>query len=231
MNTESITTQNLEIQDWGMIDYFESNKRQLELVEKVHHENLPGIIVFCTHPEVVTLGRATEAGDVFSWDGPIAEISRGGRATYHGPSQLVIYPIINLKHERLATQQQQDVVGHLRRLENAIVDWLKTLNIDAEGKSLDTKHRKSQVDHNGKSLEETGVWVDGKKVASLGIAVKKWVTYHGAAINLLTDNTAFRGMHPCGFSRSIMTDVQTLLGRPPQLDDTKRILAENLAKI
>ena len=80
----------MEIQDWGLIDYFESNKRQLELVERVSTENLPGVIVFCTHPEIVTLGRSTEDGDVFSWDGPVAEISRGGRATYHGPSQLVI---------------------------------------------------------------------------------------------------------------------------------------------
>jgi lipoyl(octanoyl) transferase len=214
----------MEIQDWGLIDYFESNQRQLDLIERVHTENLPGIIVFCTHPEIVTLGRSTEDGDVFSWDGPVAEISRGGRATYHGPSQLVIYPIINLKHPSRPLAEQQNVTGHLRKLENGIIDWLKTLDINADGKTLDFENRKPQQDYKGHAVEETGVWVDGHKVASLGIAVKKWITYHGAAINLFADKAAFRGMYPCGFSQSVMTDVETLIQKKPDLNKAKSYL-------
>lgn len=220
----------MEIQDWGLIDYFESNKRQLELVERVHAENLPGIIVFCTHPEIVTLGRSTEEGDVFSWDGPVAEISRGGRATYHGPSQLVIYPIINLKHESRPANEQQNVAGHLRKLENGIINWLSSLSVKAEGKTLDLENRKPQQDYKGNAVEETGVWVDGRKVASLGIAVKKWVTYHGAAINVFADKAAFRGMHPCGFSQSVMVSVEDLIGEKPNIDDAKKFLSQHFQK-
>lgn len=220
----------MEIQDWGLIDYFESNKRQLELVERVHAENLPGIIVFCTHPEIVTLGRSTEEGDVFSWDGPVAEISRGGRATYHGPSQLVIYPIINLKHESRPANEQQNVAGHLRKLENGIINWLSSLSVKAEGKTLDLENRKPQQDYKGNAVEETGVWVDGRKVASLGIAVKKWVTYHGAAINVFADKAAFRGMHPCGFSQSVMVSVEDLIGEKPNIDHAKKFLSQHFQK-
>lgn len=220
----------MEIQDWGLIDYFESNKRQLELVERVHDNNLAGVIVFCTHPEIVTLGRSTEKGDVFSWDGPVAEISRGGRATYHGPSQLVIYPIINLKYTGRPTNEQQNVAGHLRKLENGIIDWLGSLSIKAEGKTLDSENRKPQQDYKGNAVEETGVWVQGRKVASLGIAVKKWVTYHGAAINLFSDKNAFRGMYPCGFSQSVMVSVEDLIGEKPNVEMAKTFLAQYLQK-
>lgn len=230
MEVTTIAAQNMEIQNWGLIDYFESQKKQLDLVEKVYSENLPGVIVFCTHPEVVTLGRATEDGDVFGWNGPIAEISRGGRATYHGPSQLVIYPIINLKHSARPENRLQDVVGHLRQLENSIIDWLKTLGIKSVGKSLDIENREPQVDYKGNALDETGVWADGKKVASLGIAVKKWVTYHGAAINLFEDPQAFRGMHPCGFSQSVMTNVESLIGKKVDFESAQKDLSARLIK-
>ncbi len=217
----------LPIQDWGLIDYSEANKKQLELVDLIASNNLPGIIIFCTHPEVVTLGRATKHGDVYAWDGPVAEISRGGRATYHGPSQLVIYPLINLKHENRKTQQ--DVVGHLRKLEDGIIEWLQTLGIQAEGKSLDKHNRRPQQDYSGDAVDETGVWVNGKKIASLGIAVKKWVTYHGAAINMFADEKAFRGLHPCGFSQSVMTDLETILHEKIDLVIQKRSLGAILA--
>lgn len=221
-------SENIEIEDWGLIDYAVANQRQLELVEIIHSNDLPGRIVFCTHPEIVTLGRSTEQGDVFSWDGPVAEISRGGRATYHGPSQLVIYPIINLKYSSRAESEQQNVVGHLRKLENSIMYWLQTLNIQAEGKTLDPQNRRPQFDYKGQRLEETGVWVNGKKIASLGIAVKKWVTYHGAAINVFSDDRAFRGLHPCGFSQSVMTNLETVLNRKIDLEKESKALGQIL---
>ncbi len=228
LSPNKLSSNELSIQDWGLIDYSEAMEKQLSLVDLVYREDRPGIIVFCSHPEIVTLGRSTEPGDLFSWDGPVAEISRGGRATYHGPSQQVIYPIINLKQSSRSIAKQQDVVGHLRKLENSIIHWLQTLNIQAQGKTLDPLNRQPQSDYRGQPLEETGVWVSGKKIASLGIAVKKWVTYHGAAINVYSDNKAYRGLYPCGFSNTVMTNIEMILQNKIDLEKEKPILAQIL---
>ena len=189
----------LEFLDWGLIDYEVALSQQLDLVESVAETQSKGFLIFCTHPAVVTLGRKTQVGDVYAWQGPIKEISRGGRATYHGPSQLVVYPIYNL-------EPKHDIGAYLRHFENAIVKTLETYDVKAIGKSLQKKSNES-------ASEETGVWVGNKKVASLGIAVKKWVTYHGAAINLDFDKTAFQGMKPCGFESSVMTSLEELTGK------------------
>lgn len=199
--------------NWGLIPYQEALTRQLELVEQVSLNPEVSYIVFCKHPEVVTLGRSTKPGDVFAWDGDQIEVSRGGRATYHGPSQIVIYPIISLKVSRKLIPQQ-DVVGYLRVLENSLIEFLKLYNIEAVGKSL----QKNKIE-NDKEAEETGVWVQNQKIASLGIAVKKWVTYHGAAINIFKDEKAYRGMNPCGFSKSVMTNLEEIISSPITEED------------
>ncbi|MEQ1666241.1 MAG: octanoyltransferase, partial [Bdellovibrionales bacterium] len=111
-----------EFQDWGLINYQTALNKQLELVDLLHKNSAhPGFFIFCTHPPVVTTGRQTKPEDVFSWKGEIIEISRGGRATYHGPSQLVVYPILNLKNPR-AGRGPQEVRGYLRAFEQAIVE-------------------------------------------------------------------------------------------------------------
>lgn len=193
----------LIFENWGLIDYDQATTRQLEYVERVATENLPGYLVFCSHPPVVTLGRSTKPNDVFSWQGPLIESSRGGRATYHGPSQIVIYPIVNLKFATPA-RKARDVVNHLRLLENALVKTLSFYGIFATGKSL-IKNPQSQTE-----ADETGVWVGEKKIASLGIAAKKWVTYHGAALNFSSDPNAFKGIKPCGFTQDTMISVEAL---------------------
>lgn len=197
---------NLAFEDWGLINYEEALAKQTDLVERVREENLPGFLIFCTHPPVVTIGRATKPGDVFGWSGPIIEISRGGRATYHGPSQLVVYPILNLTEPRKG-RKDREVVGYLRTFENAIVDVLRSYEVIAQGKSLQKKQADSEAD-------ETGVWVGPRKLASLGIAVRKWVTFHGAAINLSYDPKAFTGMNPCGFTSETMISLEQILGHP-----------------
>lgn len=197
----------LIFQDWGLIDYDEALKKQLELVEKVHSENLPGYLVFCSHPPVVTLGRATKEGDVFDWNGKIVEVSRGGRATYHGPSQLIVYPILNLTLARKG-RKDREIVGYLRVFEDAIVDVLKTYDVHAQGRSL---HKNPQTDS---EADETGVWVGNHKIASLGVGVRKWITFHGAAINLNYDPKAFVGMNPCGFTADTMVSLEQVLNTP-----------------
>jgi lipoyl(octanoyl) transferase len=196
----------LEFQNWGLIDYEEAVERQLGLVEKVHLEQTPGYLIFCTHPPVVTLGRSTSADDVTDFTGKKIEVSRGGRATYHGPSQIIVYPILNLKEPR-KNRKPREVVGFLRDFENAIVDVLKSYELKAQGRSLQKKSDQESTS------DETGVWVGEKKLASLGIAVKKWVTYHGAAINFDRDPKAHQGIRPCGFEPSVMTSIEELLGK------------------
>ena len=200
-------------EDWDLIDYEVALKKQLEYVEKAAaDENHPGFLIFCSHPEVVTTGRQTKPEDIFNFKGPVIEISRGGQATYHGPSQVVVYPILNLKKSR---------AGYLRDFEQAIVETLKFFEVPAEGNRTD-------------KVEDTGVWVKTasglKKMASLGIAVKKWTTYHGAAINLHEDPRAFQGINPCGYKTETMISLEKFLGKKINAEVFKVQLRANLEK-
>lgn len=214
----------LIFQDWGLIDYEEALNQQNKLVEKIQKENLPGYLVFCTHPPIVTLGRATQPGDVFGWQGPLIEVSRGGRATYHGPSQLVVYPLLNLTLARKG-RKDREVVGYLRVFEDAIVEVLKTFNVEAQGRSLQKNPRTDS------SADETGVWVGNKKLASLGIAVRHWITFHGAAINVSYDPKAFVGMNPCGFTTDTMISMEQLLNQPVDMSLLKDKLKAKLLQV
>lgn len=214
-----------EFQDWGLIDYELALNKQLDLVDEVsRNENHAGFLIFCTHPPVVTTGRQTQPEDVFSWTGPTVEISRGGRATYHGPSQLVVYPILNLKKPR-QSRGAQEIRGYLRALEDAIVETLKDYDVQAVGKTA------QKLIGAETETEETGVWVGSQKIASLGIAVKKWICFHGAAINLDYDPEAFQGLNPCGFKTSTMTNLEKLTGKKINRSDFSNRLRKNLENI
>ena len=214
----------LPVEDWGLIDYEKALAKQLEYVQKIYDEQSSGVIILCSHPAVVTVGRQTLPGDVFGWKGSIIEVSRGGRATYHGPSQVVAYPIVNLafpRHGRIP----HEVRGFLRTLEQGVVNTLKLYGIDSEGRSPQKKLDSPEA------VDETGVWVKNQKVASLGIAVKKWISFHGTAINLEKDPTAFQGMKPCGFSTETMISVEELLAQKIEREEFKSRLSQELAKV
>lgn len=197
----------VKFEDWGLMDYQTALDKQLQRVEEVSQdETHPGFLVFCSHPHVVTTGRQTQPQDIFAWHGPVIEVSRGGRATYHGPSQLVAYPILNLRHPRHG-RGPQEVRGYLRAMESAIVAALAEYGVHANGKTP------QKLPGGNTESDETGVWVGPQKIASLGIAVKKWVTYHGAAINLEYDPEAFVGLNPCGFTAKTMVSLETLTGK------------------
>ncbi len=220
--TEALAeTQPLIVQDWGLIEYNKAMQEQLALVQEVAEKNIPGYLVFCTHPPVVTLGRGTQKEDLFSWQGETVEVSRGGRATYHGPSQIIVYPILNLRFSRYE-RKEKEIVGFLRDFEKAIIQTLDEIGIQAQGRSLQKKQNTEQ--------DETGVWVGSRKLASLGVAVKKWVTYHGAAINFDNDPQAFQGINPCGFKSSVMISIQQLLNRPVSRQQFQSRLMENLLR-
>jgi lipoate-protein ligase B len=209
----------VRFEDLGEIRYQEALKRQEELVDQVASGAQPETVIFCSHPPVVTLGRATQPGDVFHWQGEVVQVSRGGRATYHGPNQLVIYPILDLRTER-AGLPARDVHAYLRFLESLVVQALAKLDIQAEVRT----HKNDD----GTSL--TGVWVHDKKVASIGIAVRQWITYHGIAINLVPDKNAFSGINPCGFSQSTMTSLKEVAPRLSDIsyENLRKTLTENI---
>ncbi len=215
----------LLFENWGLIDYNKALAKQESYVEDVRAGTRPPTIIFCSHPPIVTKGRGTLVGDITEWSGPIAEINRGGRATYHGPNQIVIYPIISLLEES-NQRKARDVGSFLRQFELAIVDVLGDLGIKAQGKSYQPK------DSALANKEETGVWVGNKKVASLGLSIRHWVSFHGAALNVDFDPEAFRGLLPCGFQPSVMITVEELLGAPADrsfiVDRLKVRLAERL---
>ncbi len=198
----------LKFEDWGLVKYSEALQKQELYVEEVKSQTRTSTVIFCSHPPIVTLGRSTQEGDLCGWTGEILNVNRGGRATYHGPSQLVIYPIISIKGTR-NNSGPQDVGAFLRDFESAIVKVLKDININSTGKSYQPKSQNSDPS------PETGVWVGDKKIASLGLAIRHWITYHGAAINVEYDNKAFIGLKPCGFDPSVMTSIEEQLGAPP----------------
>jgi lipoyl(octanoyl) transferase len=203
----------LHFLDWGLIDYQLAHEKQKLLVEQVIQNPQEEYIIFCSHPSVVTLGRQSQKEDILGWDGPTYEVSRGGRATYHGPGQIVIYPILHLDQN----QRNKDIFQLLNHLEQSLIQGLT--EFFPQGLKC---HGGLNRDKN--MLSDTGVWCEGKKLASIGIAVKRWVTYHGAALNLHHDPLAFTGISPCGYENNIMTSLEEILNYP--LDRNKVI--ENL---
>lgn len=209
------------IEDWGLIVYQEAVQKQMELVLAVKNGSKPDTLVFCRHYPVVTLGRATEEDDIQGWQGEILETSRGGRATYHGPSQLVVYPIFSLERERSYLARPRDVHSYLRCLEACLVASLVSYELPAEVKSVGVV--------NNTSLRMTGVWVGSRKIASIGVSIRSWVTYHGLALNVDMDSQAFQGIKPCGFDSSTMVSMEELLGYQIDRRELKqKILAQFL---
>lgn len=203
------------VDDWGLIDYRQALQRQLDLVDLVSREHSREKLIFCTHPPVVTLGRATDrAVDLTGWSGELVEVSRGGRATYHGPSQLVIYPILDLN------RRGRDIHKYLRFLETLVIQTLRGLGIESKSRP------EALGDDTDPSLQLTGVWVGSRKVASIGIAIRKWITYHGIAINVAHDPEAFAGIRPCGFQPGTPISVEELIGRAVDLAEVKKSMLE-----
>ncbi len=208
----------LSVQDWGLIDYSSALQRQLDLVDLVSHELARDTLVFCSHPPVVTLGRGTKPGDVYGWQGDIVEVTRGGRATYHGPSQVVVYPILDLN------TRGRDLHKYMRNLETAIVATLTEFGIPASG-------RTRQLTDSGDEAEATGVWIGSRKLASIGIGVRKWISFHGLALNVSHDPKAFVGMKPCGFSTETMVSMEEILGRPVDQAHVTEVLKGHLLEL
>jgi len=177
---------------------------QKELLEKRARDEVPDTFLFVEHPPTITRGRGLqrkvgEAGEGEFRSVPLGavprgteyfEIERGGDLTWHGPGQLVIYPIVKLDGKDYGPDH--DVTGFLRKLEQSIGEWVESYGLQPE-------YREGS----------TGIWLKDsqKKIASIGIAVRKWVTYHGVGINLSNSMDGFQAISPCGFSPGVMTSL------------------------
>jgi lipoyl(octanoyl) transferase len=177
----------LEIIQAGTVPYGEALEWQRQLAEdriagRLNHD----VLLLLEHPPVVTLGRNSHAANLLQPAGvDVFEVERGGDVTFHGPGQLVGYPILDLG------AYKKDLHWYLRTLEQALIEALDQLHIPAE-----------------RNPGFTGVWTRGRKIASIGIHVKQWVTWHGFALNVSTDLTAFERIVPCGIPGVVMTTVE-----------------------
>ncbi len=216
----------IEVLDWGLVDYREAFQRQAELVDKIIAKTESEKLIFCSHPPIVTLGRGTKPGDVFAWTGDSMEVNRGGRATYHGPSQLIAYPLICLDSadEFYVAKKvaPRDLHAYMRALEQSVQKVLTNFGIESQSRAVQQQVGEESPD------QATGVWVGSQKIAAIGIAVKKWVTSHGIALNLDEDRQAFQGFYPCGFQTSQVVSLQKLLGKEVDRGQIQKLWLETL---
>ena len=179
----------LEVQNLGVVPYAEALALQHSLVDDLRNGAVSERLLFVEHPPVFTLGRKrTAAANVLQpGDTPVIQVERGGDVTWHGPGQLVGYPILALQ------EAERDVHRVLRQLETAVVRVLALNGLTGMGGEL-----------------HTGVWVEEKKVASVGVAIRDWVTFHGFALNVDPDLSWFRRINPCGLGSEVMTSMRAL---------------------
>ncbi len=198
--------------DLGLTDYQAAYELQLDVLERVQRGEVADTLILVEHPHVITVGRSQKAraNVLAAGDVPVVEIERGGDVTYHGPGQLVAYPILQLG------ETEKDLHRFLRNLEEAMIGTVAALGVRGAGRKAGA----------------TGVWIDERrKIASIGIACRKWVTFHGLALNVTTDLTQFTRINPCGFESSVMTSI----GRELDRDDVtvaqvKPLLAARLGE-
>lgn len=189
----------LSVIDWGLRDYRDSLTAMHGLVADRRAGRIPDTLVLVEHPPVVTIGVEGDDGAARASGLPVVEVERGGRATYHAPGQLVGYPIVDLD------RRGRDVRAFVTGIETAVVDAIAPFGVP--GEHLPRRR---------------GVWVAGsRKIASVGIAVEGWVTYHGFALNVDLDLSPFDRFHPCGFEDRVMTSLAREAHRPITLAEVK----------
>jgi lipoyl(octanoyl) transferase len=195
--------------DWGRTPYTPAWRRQEDLVARRLAGEIGDTLVFTEHDPVYTLGVRLGATRHLLWDAAelarrgieVVETNRGGDITYHGPGQIVGYPIISLA-------PRKDLHAYLRFLEQVLINALGALG-------LATARRQGQ----------TGIWLGSRKIAAIGVAVKRWITYHGFALNVNNDLAPFTGIVPCGIADGTVTSLQRELGREFDLAEVKNVVA------
>ena len=194
--------------DLGLVEYAHALQLQEDLLMRRSRGECEDTLLLLEHPPVFTLGRGgNEKNLIAPHEAPIYRVGRGGDVTFHGPGQLVGYPILHLgAHGR-------DVHAYLRGIESVLIETLARYEIAAQRM-------------NGL----TGVWVGEQKIASIGIGVRHWVTSHGFALNIATDLARFADIIPCGITGVQMTSMTRILERPVTVDTMKPLVAEDFAR-
>ncbi len=201
-----------ELLDLGFSrDYGAVWNLQKQIVQKRIRGEANDTLILVEHDHVLTLGRSSHIENVLLKDLPTFDIERGGDVTYHGPGQLVAYPILSLQERGLGVRQ------YVEKLESTIMTTLASIGLE---------------NCVGKLGKDTGVWTPkNKKLASIGIAVSHWITYHGFALNVNTDLTYFQRIKPCGFDSDIMTSISKELGvKEVSMAQVRSLVVQNFAR-
>jgi lipoate-protein ligase B len=172
--------------DLGVMHYLAAIEFQEKLVELKQREPSPDVLLFVEHPHVYTLGRGGKAANVLAaQEVPVYRTSRGGDVTYHGPGQLVAYPLVDLR-----SKLRKDVHRYVRNLEMTAIRTLKDFGLEGIRRP-----------------PYTGVWIGNRKIAAMGIAVRRGITFHGLALNVNTDLAYFNRIIPCGLNWADVTSM------------------------
>jgi lipoate-protein ligase B len=185
----------------GDMEYQEAYDLQLSLVEKVHSGQEPNTLLMLEHPHVYTRGRLSKESDVLLPEKELAakgvavhETDRGGQVTYHGPGQLVVYPIVNLK-------DWGGPVKYVRALEQVVIATLAEMGITANCES-----------------GNTGVWTGQGKIAAIGVKISRGIAFHGLSLNVNTDLAYYQHIIPCGIADRPVTSMASILGEPVDME-------------
>jgi lipoyl(octanoyl) transferase len=206
------------LEQLGVVPYREALAEMTELAAARTQAAIPDVVMALEHAPVITLGsRADRAAELPLPDEAYArrgidvvEVGRGGRSTYHGPGQLVVYPILDL------TARGRDLRAYVRGLETALCETLAAFGL--EGRALDAPHA-------------SGVWIDDRKIGSIGVRCARWVTSHGLALNVDPDLTAYELLDACGLGGVRFTSLAAELGRAVTIEEAREPLLERLAAV
>ncbi len=199
----------------GLTDYQEAWDLQRKIFNQVVYGEAQDTMILLEHPHTYTLGKVADKKNLVSGKDyleknkiSVFEIDRGGDITYHGPGQIVGYPIIKLE------DWEKDTHKYLRALEEVIIMTCKNYGLDA-----------------GRNSKYTGVWIGNKKIAAIGVKISRWVTMHGFAFNVNTDLSLFNGIIPCGISDKEVTSLKKEIGKEINISDVKVALLENFRTV
>jgi lipoate-protein ligase B len=197
-------------QDLGRLDFLAALSRQEQLIELKQRQGIADILLFVEHPHVYTIGRGGDLNNVLAArDVPLHRTNRGGDVTYHGLGQLVVYPIIDLR-----SKLRKDVHRYVRNLEMTAIETLKDFGLEAKRRP-----------------PYTGIWIDDRKIAAIGIAVRRCITFHGLALNVNTDLSYFSRIVPCGLTWADVTSMAKELGAEQSMARVKEKFLHNFAAL
>ena len=202
-----------ELRELGRLEYGQALEMQRQFVEQRKKGLIPDQFILLEHPHTITLGRNGRAANLLAHEDVLRRsgvafypTDRGGDITYHGPGQIVGYPILDLR------EWKRDVVAYVRAIEQAIIDALGDFDVRAQ-----------------RIPGLTGVWVDGSKIAAIGVHISRWVTSHGFALNVNTDLSYFQYIVPCGLSKPVTSMAQ--LGARATFEEVSKSLAVHFGRV